>query len=293
MDFFGLKKLISLFVHPLPLLIGAVVLGLVLYFFGRGQPRPKHGEAGWNRDCMDDVERRRRRRKRWSIFGIILTWTSLALLYLLGLGPISKMIIRPLEDAYPILDTEQFSAEGEPPAYVVVLGGSYRRATGFPITSRLGTTSTLRAMEGIRIHRLLPGSKLVFTGGDRIEGEDQRTTAADGMAELAKMMGVPDEDFLVERDSRDTSEHPIKIQPLIGEDRRVVVVTSAMHMRRSIALFEKQGYDPIAAPAGVTPSAPNLELGDFVPSAGSYTRIDAALHEYLGLMWAKLRGKID
>ena len=293
MDLFGLKKFVSLFLHPLPLLLGAILLGLVLYIYGRGQPRPKRGEPGWNRDSMDYREKRRRRRRRWGTFGITLTWSSLLLMYLLGLGPVSRVIINPLEGKYAILDTEKLTADGDAPKFVVVLGGGYERAIGYPITSRLSRGTTLRVAEAVRIHQLLPGSKLVFTGGDQVAGEDKRSTVADGMAEFARMMGVSNANILLERDSRDTAEHPVKILPLIGEERRVVVVTSAMHMTRSMAFFEKQGFAPIAAPADVTPSGSGLTLSDFIPGAGSYLRVDAAVHEYLGLMWAKMRGKID
>jgi uncharacterized SAM-binding protein YcdF (DUF218 family) len=293
MDLFWLKKFVSLFLHPLPLLIGAILLGLVLYFYGRGVPRPKRGQPGWSRDSMDEREKRRRRRRRWGVFGITLTWISLLMMYLLGLGPVSKMIITPLEGKYAILDKEKLSADGDAPKFIVVLGGGYARANGYPITSRLSQGTTLRVAEAVRVHQLLPESKLIFTGGDQVAGEDKRSTVADGMAEFARMMGVSNANILLERDSRDTSEHPVKILPLIGEERRVILVTSAMHMPRSMALFEKQGFIPIAAPAGVTPSGPGPTLADFIPGAGSYTRIDAAVHEYLGLLWAKMRGKID
>ena len=293
MDLFWLKKFVSLFLHPVPLLIGATVFGLVLYFWGRGQPRPRKGEAGWNRDSMDDREKRRRRRRRWGIFGITLTWSSLLTMYLLGLGPVSKAIIEPLEGKYAILDPDKLTADGDPPKYIVVLGGGYQRATGYPITSRLSRGTFVRVAEAVRVHQLLPESKLVFTGGDQVAGEDKRSTVADGMAEFARMMGVSNANILLERDARDTSEHPVKILPLIGEERDVIVVTSAMHMPRSMALFKKQGFSPVAAPAGVTPSGSKLTFGDFIPGAGSYLRVDAAVHEYLGLLWAKMRGKID
>ncbi len=295
MDLFFIKKLVSVFLHPMPILIGTQVIGIGLYLFGKTVPKGAAGnDAGWTRDSMDSREKIRRRRVRRGRFGLAMTLLSLAALYLLGLGPISKMIADPLEDAYPILDpaTADF-AEGEQ-VYIVVLGAGYARAPGYPISSRLGMDSSLRFIEGVRIYRALPGSKLVVTGGDHVEGEDQRLTAADGMVEMGQLMEIPEADILSERDSRDTKDHPIKIMPLVGEQRRIIVVTSAMHMRRSMALFKKQGYDPIAAPAGVLPSNSRwFDLSNLLPSAGNYQRIDAAVHEYLGLLWASMRGQID
>jgi len=295
MDLFFIKKFVSVFLHPMPILIGAQVIGFALYLFGKTVPKESAGrDAGWTRDSMDSREKIRRGRVRRGRFGFALALLSLAGLYLLGLGPVSKMIADPLDDAYPVFDTAIADfAEGEQ-VYIVVLGAGYARAPGYPISSRLATDSAQRFIEGVRIYREIPGSKLIVTGGDHVEGEDKRLTAADGMVEMSKLMSIPDDDILSERDSRDTKDHPIKIMPLVGDQRKVILVTSAMHMRRSMALFKKQGYDPIAAPAGLLPSNSRwFHFSNFLPSAGNYRRIDAATHEYLGLLWASMRGQID
>jgi len=295
MDLFFIKKFVSVFLHPMPILIGAQVIGLGFYLFGKVVPKGASGsEAGWTRDSMDSREKIRRRRVRRGRFGLTVALLSLAALYLLGLGPISKMIADPLVEAYPVFDpaTADF-ADGEQ-VYIVVLGAGYARAPGYPISSRLATDSAQRFLEGVRIYREMPGSKLVVTGGDHVEGEDKRLTAADGMVEMSRLMGIAEEDILSERDSRDTKDHPLKIMPLIGDQRKVIVVTSAMHMRRSMALFKKQGYQPLPAPVGLLPSNSRwFTLSNLMPSAGNYRRIDAAVHEYLGLLWASMRGQID
>ena len=120
-----------------------------------------------------------------------------------------------------------------------------------------------------------------------------RPTVADGMAEIAKLMEVPAEQLLLERDSRTTSDHPGMILPLVGDERRIVLVTAAVHMPRAMAMFTKQGFAPIAAPAGITPPGRiGFEISDCIPSAKSYTRLDAAVHEYIALLWARLRDQI-
>lgn len=294
MDLFALKKFVSMFMHPLPILIGAVIVGLALYFYGRGEPGSSGKSPGWTRDSMDSKEKSRRRRVRLGRFGISVVWLALLALYLLGLGPVSKLVVRPLQESYPIFDPATAELPVGSNVFVVVLSGGYIRAPGYPITSRLGQDTMTRLSEGVRIYREISGARLIVSGGDGVEGEDQRSTVADSMAEMAKLMGVPDGDVLTERDSRDTKDHPVKILPLVGDERRIILVTSAMHMRRAMALFEKQGYQPIAAPAGVVPSDSNgFRLGDYIPSARSYLRADDAVHEYLGLLWAKMRGQID
>jgi len=72
-------------------------------------------------------------------------------------------------------------------------------------------------------------------------------------------------------------------------------VTSAFHMPRAVALFRKVGLRPVPAPAdyeikrsretGITPET-------FQPHADNFKRTEKAAYEYLGLVWARLRGAI-
>jgi len=60
-----------------------------------------------------------------------------------------------------------------------------------------------------------------------------------------------------------------------------------------MALFRKQGMNPIAAPTDFESlSAESWTPSAFYPSAGGLRRAELAVHEYLGLAWAKVRGKI-
>jgi uncharacterized SAM-binding protein YcdF (DUF218 family) len=57
----------------------------------------------------------------------------------------------------------------------------------------------------------------------------------------------PNEDLILESDSKDTNDQARLIQPIVGDDL-FLLVTSATHMPRSIALFKSLGMHPIAAP---------------------------------------------
>jgi len=69
-------------------------------------------------------------------------------------------------------------------------------------------------------------------------------------------------------------------------------VTSANHMPRAVAVFNKQQLNPIPAPANflvkILPNRePKLEF-----TAGNLYKTERAMYEYLGLAWYKLRGNI-
>ena len=100
-------------------------------------------------------------------------------------------------------------------------------------------------MEGIRLHRLLPGSKIVLTGGIGFDGPPEATT----LSRVAEELGVAKSDMVLEVESRDTKDHPLYVRHIVKEEP-FILVTSAFHMPRAMRLFVKQGLAPIPAPAG-------------------------------------------
>ena len=96
----------------------------------------------------------------------------------------------------------------------------------------------------------------------------------------------------MEPDSRDTADEAEIIAKMIGREK-FILVTSAAHMPRSMALFRKRGLQPIPAPADfLVREAQGSDPSRFFPGAGSLGQVETAVHEYLGLAWAWLRGEI-
>jgi uncharacterized SAM-binding protein YcdF (DUF218 family) len=60
-----------------------------------------------------------------------------------------------------------------------------------------------------------------------------------------------------------------------------------------MAMFKKAGMDPIPAPTDYwVKEKQALSPGMFFPRPGNLEMAERAVYEYLGLMWAKLRGQI-
>jgi len=83
------------------------------------------------------------------------------------------------------------------------------------------------------------------------------------------------------------------VKEIVGKDK-FILVTSAAHMPRAMGLFRKQGMEPIPAPTDYMAGEREggLRLGMFFPSAGSLEKAGSAIHEYLGMVWGKLRSQI-
>lgn len=252
---FLLKKIVAPLLLPLSICLEILLVGLWLLLFTRKQ---KTGKA------------------------IILL--GIASLILFSYAPVADVALRSLEYRYPpLVDVLPFSDV----AWVVVLGGGHHSDSTLPVTSQLSESSISRLAEGIRIHRLLPESRLLLSGGAVFDPVSE----ANVMAEVAGTMGIEGNKIILEERSRDTKDQARFINEIV-RDKRFVLVTSASHMPRSMALFEKLNMNPIPAPTDyLVKKRQKIGPGLFFPNVESLRKMERVFHEYLGLGWARLRGQ--
>jgi len=137
------------------------------------------------------------------------------------------------------------------------------------------------------VYRQLPEAKMILSGGSR-----RGLQYADSVRfnELADLFHVPASDRVLERDSLNTADEA-RLTKAWLKNEPFYLVTSAIHMPRSMALFEHQGLHPIAAPCDYTGSQyeNKIYFDSIFPSLNNVMSFNAAWHEYLGLLWAKVR----
>jgi len=169
-----------------------------------------------------------------------------------------------------------------------VLGGGHASDPGLPVTSQISFESLARLTEAVRLYRSLPGTKLILSGGAVFDP----VSNARIYFKTARIMDVPARDLVLSEKARDTEEEAHLIQEMVGRDP-LILVTSASHMPRAVASFRKRGMDPIPAPAAHLVKEQSYRApGDFFPSAGDLHKAQMAVHEYLGIAWSKLSGRI-
>jgi len=266
MDFlFAFKKFVSRFLFPAPLIFYPLVAGLLLIWLGKTPRKQKAGKI-----CL--------------LVSGVLFWMFTA-------GPVPEILLHSLEDDFPPFDSATALPAGQSPKFIVVLAGDFSFDPKVPITTGVGPRTAARMAEGVRIHRLYPGSKLVFTGG-RLSGNEPRSMA-EMMAELAALWGIPKDDIVLENLARDTKDHVKYLKDVLGPEP-FVLATTASHMPRAMALFRRGGLHPIAAPVTFqTGGNPwGLSWDWIIPRAGRLEKAEGAFYEYMGLMWSKLRGEI-
>jgi uncharacterized SAM-binding protein YcdF (DUF218 family) len=226
--------------------------------------------------------------RRWRRAGRRLVVAGVGGLILFSMGPFSSWLLLPLEGRYPPLHDSQALPEAERIQYVVVLGGGHIADPNLPATSQLNPTTLTRLVEGIRLYRQAAGRRLVVSGG-RVFGP---AANAELMAEIARGLGVPDEDLVVEAVARDTESEARELADMLGQEP-FIMVTAASHMPRAVALFRKRGLHPIPAPAPFRyRRAQGWSPGALFPHHARLGNARRAVYEYLGLAWGWLRGAL-
>lgn len=236
---------------------------------------------------------------RWWRLGRGVLVAALLALWVLSWEPTARLLLAPLERAYPALvEVRQLPSGEGGNGYIVVLGHGHRLDPRLVITSQVSSTAAVRLLEGLRIQRRWPQSQLILSGGAAFGS----TPNSAMMYRLAQALGMGRDSLPIVRfeSPRNTREEALRVAQFLrdkGEsaaNANLVLVTEASHMPRAMALFKGVGLDPIAAPTRhrVREHEPGhgLHPGDVRPSANALRMSERAIHEYVGLLWAYLRG---
>ncbi len=260
---FWLKKVLTLPFLPLPFALITGVLGLLLCL------RPRRARLGQ----------------------LLLVCSVLSLVIFSNKG-ISFLLLAPLETPYaPLPD---FANRAALPAElmrcraVIVLGGGHSDAPTLSRTNQLVLPSLSRLTEGLRLAHLLPGARLVTSG----HNGDGRISHAQVVAEAAIALGFPADRIDSLHTPRDTEDEAYAVKATFGAGP-VALVTSAWHLPRAAALFRQAGVEIVPVPADYL-----ARPDDDTPlqrwttwDIESLNRSSRANKEWLGALWAKLRGK--
>ncbi len=151
-----------------------------------------------------------------------------------------------------------------------------------------------RFVEAAVLARRYPDAKIVISGGlgsVLLDGEEDATAAS----RLLTALGVAPERLVLEGKSRDTYENALFTKEMVTPkpDEKWLLVTSAFHMPRSMALFQKAGFTVIPWPVDYRTSGKE-GVGFFTDNtADSLQNTTMAIREWIGLFAYWLSGRID
>lgn len=182
---------------------------------------------------------------------------------------------------------------------IVVLGGG-TRSKAYPRPDVDFTDAGDRVWYGATLYHAHKAPKIIVSGG-RVAWRGAGDPESSDLTKLLVTMGVPMIDIIPEGDSLNTRENAVNVQKIIQKQhfKSILLVTSAMHMPRSMAIFQRLGIKTTAAPTDYRIS--QLELDEpnrqtesvilsFLPNEENFIHTTQAIKEYIGTMVYKLRG---
>lgn len=209
----------------------------------------------------------------------IFAFLSLLWFGLLSSQFISNALLKPLEDSHASL---LYTPKVE---YILVLGHAHISDENLSITSQLKSTAVNRLVEALKHYKNLENAKLIVSG----YGGFDKNPHALMQEKLAISLGANPNDIIRMDNPKDTREEAMEVKKILA-NKEFILVTSASHMMRSMMLFKKEGLSPIAAP---TQHLAYVDKGyQSMFSSQNLLKCDIAFHEYLGIVWAYLRGFI-
>ena len=249
MDGLDLQRLITALLMPLPLGLLLAGAGLVLLAASR-----------------------------WRRSGWLLAVGGLATLLLAALPGVSRPLMAGLERPYP----PRPAADCPRAEAIVLLGGAVQPLLAGETRGRLHRGSD-RVWEAAQLWHAGCAPWVVVSAGGLIEPPVVAGESA-ALADLLIDLGVPASALIVEADSRNTQGNAAFTRAALAPLglRRVLLVTSAWHLRRAVALFAREGFEvlPVGADYRGVRACHGLEC--WVPNAGALEETGLVVKEYLG-----------
>lgn len=221
--------------------------------------------------------------------GLTITFAALLTLSLSAWTSLGAVLLTPLEERFPRPAAMPPKVDG-----VIVLGGGFEGAINLSRSGYELNDAGDRFVEAAILARRYPEARVVVTGGTGslvLDGEGDADTAP----RLLEALGVARERLVLETKSRDTYENALFTRALVDPrpGETWLLVTSAFHMPRSMALFRKAGF-------GVTPWPTDFRtsgregIGLFRDNTQDALRnATTAMREWIGLVAYRVSGRTD
>jgi uncharacterized SAM-binding protein YcdF (DUF218 family) len=257
--FLFLSKLLPLLFYPLGLTIVLSIIGLFLF--------------------------KRRRPKRASTLVIL----AIGLLYISSTELVAHALTRSLESQNLPIAIAAADA-------IVVLGGVTKPPQiprQLPEVSEAGD----RVIYAAKLYKDGKAPKIILSGG-RVTWKDETGSESSDMATLLDLFGIPRSAMLEDPTSLNTRQNAVNVKQIVDREQfhKLILVTSATHMPRSLMIFRHLGMDVSPAPTDFYTTdadqraTPQGRLLSLLPDVEYLFLTTRSLKEYVGLLVYRLRG---
>jgi len=187
MDLFLLKKIISVAIMPINIVLILLIFSL-LYF---------------------------RKRPNTSFKYLV---SALLLLFVSSMPIVSDTFMVSIEDNY-----EPFTRSSKPIDYIIVLGSWHTPNAALPVTSQLNKDALQRLVEVLRIYRLHPEARIITSGHHNRDV----VSNAEKMKQSLMLLGVPEQKIITENFPKDTEEEAELISPRVQGSKVILITNAS------------------------------------------------------------------
>ena len=251
-----LTKILTLLVYPLSL--GLWMLGIGVWW----QMRGNRAGAG------------------------ILTFLAFAVIYAASTEYGAEALARPLEGRFAAFAPEELPSADA----IVLLGGVNHGETRFGRGYDYGHAVD-RVFAAHELYQTGKAPLILISGGqtDALQVPEARV-----IADTLIALGVPESALLIEDAAQTTYDNAANAAPLLiaADHQHILLVTSAVHMRRALAVFRAQGFEVTAVPTDheIPRFAPFLP--GWLPTVERLSRSTRAVHEWVAYSVYNATGKL-
>ncbi len=303
---FSISKIVTYIFLPPGIFVVLILISLVLLLFTLRilKPGSHKTHKGSHPNTSAETRPNTSPGARTVQFVIILLTLSGISLYLLSIEPVSELLLRPLEEAHPPLslgsahsrhtDAIDTSGAGQnimsADAIVVLGGGTVSRSPEEGGAAAPGVETLKRLSFAYRLHRIT-GLPIITTGGTPLSARTDRAhqiSAGSAMGRYLIALGAEPQAIRTEESSRNTFENATLVSEKYAPGK-VVLVTSAYHIPRSVWVFEHIGLQVLPAPTDYKIDKDGYNVWSFFPTIGALHDSYRALHEYVGILYYVVR----
>ena len=254
-DWVTLSKVLPQLVYPGNLVIWLLLLAFILLLF---------------------------RRRLLVIFSL---FSALAII-VIGSSPISHALYQNHQEKYspvPVQDSPFAEA-------IVLLSGEVEVPLPPRAESQIGGN---RLLHTFRLYKAQKAPIIIISGGNVFPQGDLASEAS-YIEDILVEWGIPRSAILFEGKSRNTYENAVETFKVLREEKidTILLVTSSLHMPRAIATFRSAGIDAIPSSSSIAVRPMQPGILDWWPSLSGLGKIQAVMHENLGIFVYRVRGWI-
>jgi len=216
----------------------------------------------------------------------LLLWCALVVLWTFSMPVIGDRLMRFVEAGTvrtPVSSVQKADA-------IVVLSGMIRQVDGAPLGE--WSDAVDRFEGGVELFKAGKAPVIVFTRG-QMPWQPDATPEGELLAKRAMLLGVPQSAIRLSSKVGNTADEALAAATLLGERKKILLVTSAFHMRRAQLLFEHAGFEVLPFRVDYrTEHHAALTLLRFLPSADALAESETALRELIGWLYYAARGRL-